>query len=129
MTSNQVFSVYRNLIRYAKNLSTSQQKIETLAKIKSEFRLHRNEQNVEKIQEMIKKAESSLSYLKIITPKRFGGQQGYTKITFGENKIQDGGRAVSNWTGNNMDPDSVKRHYVGLKRAGFRDNSHAKGYF
>ena len=38
-------------------------------------------------------------------------------------------KAVSNWTGKNMDPDAVARHYAGLKRAGFKDNTHAKGGF
>ena len=35
--------------------------------------------------------------------------------------------AYSNWDGNNLDPDSVRRHQHQLKRAGFRDNLHAKG--
>ena len=33
----------------------------------------------------------------------------------------------SNWDGSNMDPDSVARHNRSLRRAGFRDNAHAKG--
>ena len=33
----------------------------------------------------------------------------------------------SNWSGNNLDPDSVTRHRNSLTRAGFRDNNHAKG--
>jgi len=28
-----------------------------------------------------------------------------------------------------MDPDSVARHNRSLRRAGFRDNAHAKGFF
>ena len=36
-------------------------------------------------------------------------------------------RPHTNWNGSNLDPDSVRRHYQGLKRAGFRDNTHAKG--
>ena len=35
----------------------------------------------------------------------------------------------SNWDGSNMDPDSVARHNRSLRRAGFRDNAHAKGFF
>jgi len=36
---------------------------------------------------------------------------------------------TTNWDGNNMDPCSMKRHFGGLKRAGFQNNSHAKGMF
>ena len=36
-------------------------------------------------------------------------------------------RPVSNWTGSNMDPDSVKRHYRGLQRAGFKDHAQVQG--
>ncbi len=36
-------------------------------------------------------------------------------------------KPVSNWTGTNMDPDSVKKHYNTLKRAGFRDNKDVMG--
>lgn len=39
------------------------------------------------------------------------------------------GRVVSNWDGKNMDPCSVKRHRQQLNRAGFVNNSHAKGVF
>jgi hypothetical protein len=39
------------------------------------------------------------------------------------------GRVVSNWSGKNMDPDSVKRHKQSLNRAGFVNNGHAKGVF
>lgn len=44
--------------------------------------------------------------------------------------LRDGsGRVVSNWDGNNLDPDSVKRHTQQLHRAGFVNNAHAKGFF
>ena len=36
-------------------------------------------------------------------------------------------RPVSNWTGSNMDPDSVKRHWHTLKRAGFKNHQHVQG--
>ena len=76
-------------------------------------------------------ANSALGYLKIVTPKSSHGkkQEGKTTVTFGESKYTDNGKAVSNWTGKNMDPDSVKRHQNTLKRAGFKNNSDAKGFF
>jgi hypothetical protein len=44
-------------------------------------------------------------------------------------RIDANGRVVSNWDGKNMDPCMVKRHNVSLKRAGFVNNTHAKGIF
>ena len=86
----------------------------------------------DRVQELIKKANSTIGYLKIITPRtsrrKDDVQQGATTIVFGEGgKL--GPKAVTNWHGGNMDPDSVKRHYQGLKRAGFKSNADAKGIF
>jgi hypothetical protein len=38
-------------------------------------------------------------------------------------------KPITNWTGSNIDPDSLARHNASLKRMGFRDNAHAKGIF
>ena len=38
-------------------------------------------------------------------------------------------KPVTNWTGSNINPDSLARHNASLKRMGFRDNAHAKGIF
>jgi hypothetical protein len=44
--------------------------------------------------------------------------------------LRDGlGRVVSNWNGSNLDPESMSTHQKQLKRMGFRNNSHAKGFF
>ncbi len=101
--------------------------------------------------ELLSKANSSLGYIKMITPKKFNdGQSGFTKIgmklilsyscslltslcnvmccaVFGD--ATKATRAVTNWTGRNMDPDSVKRHHASLRRAGFKGNADAKGIF
>ena len=83
---------------------------------------------------MINKANSSLGYLKIITPKKRTIQDisnnGITKITFGKQiENESKSKPISNWSGSNMDPDSMKRHYNSLNRAGFKDNKQAKGIF
>jgi hypothetical protein len=127
--SRQV-SLYREMLHYAKLLTETQQKSQTIERIKVEFRKNMRETNKDKIGDLLAVAESKLGYLKIITPKRRSNQQGYTKMTFGDaGDVTSGGKAVSNWTGHNMDPDTVKRHYRGLKRAGYKNNSHAKGIF
>jgi hypothetical protein len=104
---------------------------ENINKIRQEFKTGSEIMDTEKIQDLIKKANNTIGYLKIITPRssrrKDDVQQGVTKIVFG---IGDkGSKAVTNWHGGNMDPDSVKRHYQGLKRAGFRNNTDAKGIF
>ena len=106
---------------------------ETLTQIKSEFRNHSIEDSESRVEELLKKANSSLGFLKMITPRSRSSESstGHTKIIFGDGK---GGKSragsknvVSNWTGSNMDPDSVSRHYRGLKRAGFTDNHSVVG--
>lgn len=96
----------------------------------------------------MEKAQSTLGYLKIVTPRRVSdGQAGVTRTVFGSTdpSAVNPRKAYSNWTGNeayfrrtvsfddesgnNLDPDSVSRHYHGLRRMGFRDNAHAKGIF
>ena len=67
-----------------------------------------------------------------------GGSRGRYRIVYkdgqavegGENEsMMAGGKAVSNWHGGNMDPDSVAKHSAQLTRMGFKNNSHAKGFF
>jgi hypothetical protein len=41
----------------------------------------------------------------------------------------DKGYTISPYTGSNLDPQNVTRHRQNLKRAGFINNSHAKGFF
>lgn len=93
---------------------------ESLAKIREEFRRNASEHDSTRIEELLKHANSTLGYLKIVTPKRVTEQAGRTTIVFGDPSRPT--KAVSNWTGSNMDPDSVSRHFQSLKRAGFSNN-------
>ena len=129
-TRENVLSAYRKLLTLAKMMPVGTKRTETMTQIRQEFRNNAGESSQGMVSELLKKAESSLGFLKIVTPGRGKAQTGRTTVVFGKNK--DGTtsqKAVSNWHGGNMDPDSVARHYHGLKRAGFRDNSHAKGLF
>lgn len=51
--------------------------------------------------------------------------------TEGETTLRDGtnSRVISPYDGKNLDPESVTRHKKSLRRAGFTNNSHAKGIF
>lgn len=93
-----------------------------------------------RIEECINTAMSKLGYLRMQTPKRASGHR-LTNVEVekinkdSENKKNSGKpdsiktRPMSNWSGSNMDPDAIERHHRSLKRAGFRDNAHAKGFF
>jgi len=127
MVLSSTLNMYKNMLKMARSFPPSQ-RLDSIQRIREGFRLNISETDPQKMQELLKHAQSTLGYLKIVTPRQAGArsQEGVTRIVFGESKEQPG-RAVSNWTGKNMDPDSVKRHYQSLKRAGFKDNSHAKG--
>ena len=63
-------------------------------------------------------------------------QKGKTYIVYQNGKAIEYGTAeerdkarYTNWDGNNLDPDCVKRHFQLLNRAGFKSNAHAKGFF
>lgn len=132
MSSNEVrlhvLRMYKNLLRICKDLPKDK-KYSTINQIRNEFIRNKNESNAKINESLLTKAASSLGYLKMITPKTSMKGQGVTSIIFSS----DGSsktpviKAVSNWHGKNMDPDAVKRHYDGLKRAGFKNNSHVKG--
>jgi hypothetical protein len=123
-----VLRMYKNMLKLAKSLPP-EKKASAITTIRQEFRSHSQEDNNEVVHKLLKKAESSLGYMKIISPHIKAKQSGVTTIRFSSEEGKVTSKAYSNWTGSNMDPDSVKRHYNSLKRAGFQDNSHAKGIF
>ena len=128
--SEHVLGMYRRLLKLANSSSSVKAKAEFLIKIKDGFRSNRNESDPEKIEQLLSSAQSTLGYLKMVTPRtRKIGSPETTKISFGQSSQTSGRKATSNWTGSNMDPDSVKRHQHSLNRAGFRNNAHAKGLF
>jgi hypothetical protein len=108
----------------------SSQRQETKELIQREYRKNKNA-IPDEIQYLLKKAESTMSYMRMITPKSKSGtasQSGRVTITYGP-KTKSERKAVTNWHGKNLDPESVSHHFKNLKRAGFHDNNHAKGGF
>ncbi len=116
------------MMKLAKSMPKEKRQ-QTIDEIRKQFRANSSEFDQEKVKKLLEQAQSSISYLKMVTPKQQGSQSGVTRIVFGNGDNGRSSKAVSNWSGKNLDPDSVRRHYNGLKRAGFRDNSHAKGIF
>ena len=124
-----VLSKYRQLLKGASKLPDSSKRQEALTEVRKQFRAN-SEIGSEEVAALLDKANSSLGYLKIITPRgRQESQTGVTKLVFGPETGPSGRKATTNWTGSNLDPDSVRRHQNILKRAGFKDNKTAKGIF
>ena len=72
-----------------------------------------------------------MSFLRMITPKERASRTAGTWVYKDGERLEHAGGTLrdSNGDGKNLDPDSVKRHKHQLKRAGFVNNAHAKGYF
>jgi hypothetical protein len=84
-----------------------------------------------RISKALQEAYSSISYVKMITPKSMQEKSdGVTRIVLPGGEDNKGAKKpMTNWHGRNLDPDSVARHNRSLKRAGFLNNQHAKGIF
>ena len=128
-SSANVIGVYRNMLRLVRRMNPDAKKLETLALIQKEFRSNALEQDPGRVATLLGKANSTIGYLKIISPKSStSGQTGRTKIVFGSDGTKGSKKkVVSNWSSSNPDPDSVARHYSQLKRAGFTDNKSVIG--
>ena len=142
-TQQTVKGTYRSFLRFLQHTTAegsgakaSASFEKSLAEVRSGFRRPLGE--TETIEARLKKANDRIAFLRMTTPKprtekRSGvyvqGQDGKL-VEAGSITPRDGtGRVVSNWNGKNLDPDQVKQHNVSLKRAGFVNNTHAKGIF
>ena len=130
---SNVLGMYKTMLKMSAAIPDPKVRKQSQQQIREQFRRNQTEDDNMKIQELLKKASGSLGYIKMISPKVKSGTQtdsdGVTRITFGKDHGPMGRKAVSSFHGSNLDPDMVARHYAGLKRAGFRDNNHAKGGF
>ena len=127
---------YREVARLVQKLP-SHQVDQSYKELRHVFR--RPLEEGETLDQRIKAADDRMSFLRMITPKEQASRTGGTWVykdgerlehAGGGGTLRDSnGRVVSNWDGKNLDPDSVKRHKHLLKRAGFVNNAHAKGYF
>lgn len=128
--ARNVLSVYKKMLQMARGLSEPRRS-GVIVEIKQQFRANK-EKSTSEVAALLETANSSLGYLKIITPRVRAreGQSGVTRVVFGPSIADGKGRKpMTNWTGANLDPDSVTKHNQLLKRAGFRNNKDAKGIF
>jgi len=134
MASNSLRQKYREIARLVQRLPEKQLD-QSWKELRQSFRKPLAEG--ESIDSRLKAADDRMSFLRMITPKErsasLGGKWVYKDGELLEN--QDGtlrdsnGHVISNWDGKNLDPESIKRHNYQLKRAGFVNNAHAKGFF
>lgn len=125
--------MYRRLLRMSQNLP-SKDKENIIKQIKVEFRKSSDISDPNHIKQLLEKANSTLGYIKMITPRTVSNQTGTFRKVYANDstdnlQTKSAKKAMSNWHGTNIDPDSSARHYKSLKRAGFINNDHAKGIF
>ena len=135
MATNQVRQKYKTLAQLIQRLPDNNTREKGWSELRESFR--KPLASGESLEDRLKKADERESFLRIITPKdRPMNQSG--RWIYKDGKLVQGhsgtkrdgsGRVVSNWDGKNLDPESVKRHNQQLRRAGFVNNAHAKGFF
>jgi hypothetical protein len=135
-TPQQVRTSYRILARLIERMPQHKSTQEKAWKeLRENFRKPLAE--TETMEDRLKKANDRIGFLRITTPKGRNEKRAGTYVYKDGKLVEEGqvtridsnGRVVSNWDGKNLDPCAVKRHNVGLKRAGFVNNLHAKGIF
>jgi hypothetical protein len=132
-TPESIRNAYRTIARLIQRLPEKQAPV-AWKQLRNDFR--RSNREGESTSDRMQRAGEQIAYLRIVTPKeRPSNQSGRwvykdgERIEGGKGTSMTGGRVHSNWDGNNLDPCSVKRHNQTLRRAGFRNNLHAKGIF
>lgn len=150
-TAAAVRTVYRELVHIAKQQQSQNKptnKEGLLQEIRAKFRRPVTSESGETAETRLKQAQDRLSFLRIssvkVAPR--GGSSSSSETSSGTSRwvYRDGqklehvagtlrdavtGRVISPYDGKNLDPESVTRHRKSLKRAGFVNNSHAKGIF
>lgn len=124
-----VLGMYRRLLKLAKMAKPSDSQ-NMIMQIRQKFRENKEISDPATIIDLLKSANSSLGYIRMVTPRMPSPniESRISKVVMGE-KTQTGRMAHTNWHGGNLDPDSVRRHNASLKRCGFQNNAHAKGIF
>ncbi|CAM9177374.1 unnamed protein product [Laminaria digitata] len=127
-------SLYRQLLASSKRLPTKQRRDEAVLNIREGFRSNAQITDPSKAKDLLREAESRLSFLKIATPRGRVGSAGATRAVYRDGKVIDGEKARqrdkarhSNWGSGNLDPDSVRQHKQNLARGGFANHRQVIG--
>ncbi|KAL0477894.1 hypothetical protein AKO1_012661 [Acrasis kona] len=123
-TRNATLTLYRNLIKQAQYLP-SEKRISATTQIKKEFR--ENKSNHEDTQRLLKNAESRLSFMKMMSPRRTEQKSMGSTFVIREGKLieatpQQADKAShSNWGAGNVNPDEIEKHHRLLRRQNFME--------
>jgi hypothetical protein len=129
-----VLRVYKQLLMQASRLPQAESAAAVSA-IREGFRSHAGE-NEEQVGTLLQEAQSRLSFIKMVTPRHSRVEQSAPKkvLYMDDGKAVEGSQghrrsraAHSNWSGSNLDPDSVKTHQRSLDRAGFGSHAQVHG--
>eukprot|EP00937_MAST-01D_sp_MAST-1D-sp2_P004048 g4048.t1 len=129
MPSAHALHVYRNLILLAKRLPDSK-RADALAQIRCAFREHRGAAG-EAAGALVRKAEETVSYLKIVTPKskfegsgkRAGADAGTKQYVYTKDGVLEGAAAATAKIplSDRDYSDAVQRHTRSVRRQHFMD--------
>jgi hypothetical protein len=77
--------IYRRLLTLARSFPDEKKRLTSVTQLREAFRNNSGESEREKIREMLVKAQSTLSYLKIVTPRSQSHEQQLdTRVNLGE---------------------------------------------
>ena len=131
-----MLGTYKKFLRLAERIPDSLKREKTLKKIKKTFKNNAKETDEIKVGEMMEKAESQLSFLKMTTPRdlrekisgRYVVEEG--KFVSNEKPIEQKMRVVGTFyrTGDRVgaDPDDIRRHEYLLRRMRFQEEPKEK---
>lgn len=129
---NRALIAYKRMLSLAKRLPV-EERASAIANIREAFHKGKGETNPDAIADMLKQANSKISYLKMVTPKDHTSSQGATREILVDGKLH----SISNLTDVNLkegekrisqteltgyiDPELYKRHNQLLRRMQFLD--------
>lgn len=112
---SQVIGLYREILKYSREVKAPQGGASYFDQAKAEFRKHAQEPSEETIKFLITKAESKLGFLKVIAPRRIGstaaGKQSFIYRS-GEGLVETSATRLKKtaFRDDRIDPDDLARH-------------------
>lgn len=112
---SQVIGLYREILKYSRDVKAPQGSASYFDQAKAEFRKHAQEPSEEAIKLLITKAESKLGFLKVIAPRRVGsGSGGKQSFIYrsGEGLVETSATRAKKtaFRDDRIDPDDLARH-------------------
>eukprot|EP00744_Colponema_vietnamica_P021500 GILI01030738.1.p1 GENE.GILI01030738.1~~GILI01030738.1.p1 ORF type:complete len:154 (-),score=19.03 GILI01030738.1:51-461(-) len=125
--SSSVLTTYRQILKLCRRLPLDR-RASAFEEARTTFRTNKNVSDPKEIEELLKTAESKMSFMKMITPRPAGihveENAGYYIYRGGEilnaNAPREKKAGFSNWYAGNIDPADLARHKRLLDRQHFK---------